>query len=241
MKKTLFTFLLFFGALFFASAQSEKPLEITPLTGDFYVYTTYNTFNGVAFPSNSMYVVTSEGVVLIDTPWDKTQLQPLLDSIKNRHGKEVVLSVSTHYHDDRTAGVETLKKKGVRTYATEQTLELCKKEGNDLPEFTFSKDTVFTVGNHQFETYYAGEGHTPDNIVIWFGKEKILYGGCLIKSTESTGLGNTADANLQEWAHSIKNVIKKYPKRKYIIPGHQGWDNKSGLEHTLQLLEKNGY
>jgi hypothetical protein len=39
-----------------------------------------------------MYLVTNQGVVLFDTPWDSTQFQQLLDSIKIKHGKDVVMS-----------------------------------------------------------------------------------------------------------------------------------------------------
>lgn len=96
---------------------------------------------------------------------------------------------------------------------------------------------MFEVGNYNFETYYAGEGHTKDNIVVWFGRNEILYGGCLIKSTESNNLGNIADANLQEWQPTNKKVIRKYPRPKFVIPGHYGWSSNKELQHTLKLLE----
>src|SRR4051812_7924454 len=104
------------------SAQLPNPgLVISHLTGDFYVYTTYGLFKGSPVPSNSMYLVTAKGVVLFDTPWDSTQFEPLLDSIKIRHGKEVVMCISTHFHEDRTAGLEFYRKKGIRTYTSKQT------------------------------------------------------------------------------------------------------------------------
>ncbi|HXB45547.1 MAG TPA: hypothetical protein VNV85_15885, partial [Puia sp.] len=89
-----------------------------------------------------------------------------------------------------------------------------------------------------FQTYYPGEGHTPDNIVIWFDKEKILYGGCLIKSTEADNIGNLEDANVKEYATTIENVQKKFKFPKYIIPGHQDWTSTRSLEHTLKLARQ---
>ncbi|MCK6694198.1 MAG: subclass B1 metallo-beta-lactamase, partial [Thermoanaerobaculia bacterium] len=59
----------------FAQTQNAK-LKITPLTGDFYIYTTYNTYEESQVPANGMYLVTNNGVVLFDTPWDTTQFQP---------------------------------------------------------------------------------------------------------------------------------------------------------------------
>jgi glyoxylase-like metal-dependent hydrolase (beta-lactamase superfamily II) len=216
---------------------SQPKLTITHLTGDFYVYTTYNLYGKEYVPSNSMYLVTNKGVVMFDTPWDTTQCQPLLDSIQQRHHQQVVLSISTHFHEDRTGGLAFLQSKGVKTWSSFQTLELCKQRGEKQAAFYFTKDTTFNIGNHHFQTYYPGAGHAPDNILIWFGKEKVLYGGCFIKSTEATSLGNLSDANLQEWPLSIHKVINKFPVPKYVIPGHEGWSNNRSLQHTLQLLK----
>jgi metallo-beta-lactamase class B len=219
-------------------AQDEK-LTITPLTKNYYIYTTYKLVNGQPFPSNSMYVVTDSGVVMIDTPWEAEQTQPLLDSIEARHHRPVVLCVVTHSHDDRTAGLDILRERGVRTFSTAQTLHLCRESSEKLPMFAFTRDTTFTVGGVAFQTYYPGEGHTKDNIVIWFPKAKVLYGGCFVKSVESGGLGNVADANVAAWPKSMRNVMKKFRKPRFVIPGHQWWGDTGALRHTLELLKEN--
>jgi glyoxylase-like metal-dependent hydrolase (beta-lactamase superfamily II) len=99
----------------------------------------------------------------------------------------------------------------------------------DLDGYLFPSNSMYLV---------TGEGHSRDNIVIWFPDLKILFGGCLVKSVESQGLGNTADANLREWGPSVRRVMKKYPKAKYVIPGHFGWKSRNGLKHTLKLLKR---
>lgn len=218
--------------------QTSDALKISPLTGDFYIFTTYQTYKDAKVPANGMYVVTDEGVVLIDTPWDKTQLQPLLNYIKEKHNKDVVMTVSTHFHEDRTNGIEFLKTKGVKTYTTKKTDELSQKKGYERAEFLLEKDTEFKIGQYKFQTYYPGEGHAPDNIVVWFPNERILYGGCFIKSTEADDIGNLSDANIDEWSNSIKNVQKKFKNPKFVIPGHDGWSSTKSLKHTLKLIKE---
>ncbi len=225
----------------FVTSSGQSPnqkLVISHLTGDFYVYTTYGSYKNEPVPSNSMYMVTSEGIVLFDTPWDSTQFQPLLDSIKIKHNKNVVLCISTHFHEDRTAGLEYYRRLGIKTYTTEQTDELSKIRNEKRAEFLIYKDSIFTVGQHIFQTYYGGQGHSPDNIVIWFDKEKILYGGCLVKSTEAEDLGNLSDANVKEWATTIENIQHKFINPSYIIPGHLDWHKKESLAHTLLLIQQ---
>jgi metallo-beta-lactamase class B len=240
IKKTSLCLLTCIFTYCLGAQTKNNKLDISHLHGNFYIYTTYKTLEGGAlFPSNSMYLVTDSGVALFDTPWDSTQFQALLDSIEKRHHKKVVLCISTHYHDDRTAGLEFFRQKGIRTYTSYQTYQLCLLHHEKQPAHYFVSDTTFTLGGHHFSTFYPGEGHTPDNIVVWFNNEKILYGGCLVKSTDNSGLGNIADANLIAWPVSIKRLTKQFPKPAYVIPGHFSWTNNKSLKHTLRLLKKN--
>jgi glyoxylase-like metal-dependent hydrolase (beta-lactamase superfamily II) len=236
--KSIIPFVLAFVASLALHAQEQR-LTITPLAKNFYIYTTYRPVNGQPFPSNSMYVVTDSGVVMIDTPWDVDQTVPLLDSIEARHHMPVVLCIVTHYHDDRTGGLDILRERGIRTYSTVRTLELCRAKSEKEAEFQFSRDTTFRVGSLTFTTFYPGEGHTRDNIVIWFPKERVLYGGCLVKSMEATGLGNVVDANVEQWPVTIRKVMKRFRNPRFIIPGHRSWRGRSALKHTLQLLKEN--
>lgn len=216
----------------------EAKLKISQLTGDFYIYTTYNTYEGNQIPANGMYFITSHGVVLFDTPWDTTQFQPLLDSIKLKHNKSVTVCIATHWHSDRTEGLEYYKQKGIKTYTTLLTDELSKKNNKKRAEFLMTKDTVFNIGQYSFEVYYPGGGHTEDNIIAWFGKEKILYGGCLIKGAEAENLGYLGDANVAEYKTTLKKVMKKCPHPKFIIVSHHDWTNINSLNHSIKLAKK---
>ena len=233
-----FLFLVFSFTLVASAQKKQQKLLITNLTGNFYIYTTYgDPGNGSLFPSNGMYLVTNKGVVLFDTPWDTTQFQPLLDSIKQKHNASVVMSISTHFHADRTAGIDYYKQKGIKTYTTKLTDELSKRKGEPRAEYLIFKDTTFHIGQFSFTTFYPGKGHSPDNIVIWFEKEKVLYGGCFIKSIETSNIGNLSDASVDEWIISLQKVMAKCKNPDFVIPGHQDWTNKTAVAHTLQIVK----
>jgi len=217
---------------------SADNLKISHLTGDFYIFTTYNYYKGERIPANGMYLLTNKGAVMFDSPWDTTQFQPLLDSIRIKHNKDVVMCIATHFHADRTGGLEYYKKLGIKTYTTRQTDELSKIRGMKRAEFLIDNDTTFTAGQYSFQTYYPGKGHAPDNIVIWFEKEKVLYGGCLVKSVVDDDLGNLSDASITDYSTTIENVQAKCTQPKYIIPGHNDWTNTKSLKHTLKMARK---
>lgn len=237
MRTTIITlFALLCSATIFAQT-TDKPLTIDHLTGDFYIYKTYGSYKGSPVPANGMYVVTKDGVILFDSPWDTTQFQPLLDSIYAKHHQQVVMCLATHFHADRTGGLEYYREKGIPTYTTRKTDSLSKLNGDKRAEYLIDKDTTFTVGQYTFQTYYPGPGHTYDNIVVWFDKQKILYGGCLVKSAEDDNLGYTAEGSIKDYANTIRNVQKKFKNPRYIITGHDDWKDTHSLQHTLEMAE----
>ncbi|MBK8342807.1 MAG: BlaB/IND/MUS family subclass B1 metallo-beta-lactamase [Bacteroidetes bacterium] len=236
--KKMKSFFLLFIVFLSCKLNAQSNLHITPLTTNFYIFTTYQVVGGDLIPSNSMYLVTNEGVVLFDTPWDSTQTQPLLDTIMARHNKKVIMSISTHYHDDRTEGLSYLASKGVKTYSSKKTYILGKANNEDTAQHYFYNDTTFVVGNYTFQTYYPGEGHTADNIVVWFPLQKVLYGGCFVKSTESPSIGYVGNANLATWKKSVKNVEHRFKHPAYIIPGHYSWESTKSLRYTKKLIRK---
>lgn len=236
--RAIILIIAFVFSLISVFGQEEKSkLNISHVTGDFYIYTTYNTYEDGKVPANGMYLVTTNGVVMFDTPWDTTQFQPLLDSIKLRHNKTVVLCMATHWHSDKTAGLEYYRQQGIKTYTTFFTDELSKKNNKKRAEFLMARDTVFNVGQYSFETFYPGEGHTADNIIIWFKKEKILYGGCLIKGVADDDLGYLGDANVSTYETTLKKVQKKCRKPRFIIIAHSDWKNINSLKHSIKMAK----
>ena len=231
-------FLVVFSLVSLTTICAQPTLEIKELQKNFYVYTAFNTYQDKKFPANGLYVVTSAGVIIIDTPWDTTQFSVLLDTIASRHGLGAIMCISTHFHEDRTGGLNYFNNAGLATYSTRATDAISTEKGFPRANNLINRDTVFRVGDIQMEVFYPGPGHTLDNIVVWFPGERILYGGCLIKSTDDSTLGNTKDGNLQEYAASVMRVKKKFPRPAWVIPGHQSWGNNRSVEHTLKMAKK---
>ena len=70
MRK-LASIILFLVAVSNSFGQSKNsPLQISHLTGDFYVYRTFNDYKGNKISANALYLVTDKGVVLFEGPWD---------------------------------------------------------------------------------------------------------------------------------------------------------------------------
>lgn len=234
-KLLIFIFLIHFSVF---SQEKWNTLKIEEIAQNHFVFTTYQEIDNVPFPSNGMFVIGQDIVLIIDSPWNESQFQNLLDSIQVRAPKKQIMSISTHFHDDRTMALDFFKSKGVKTYSSAKTKELCQLRNEKQAAYTFSNDTVFSFLGLKFETFYPGKGHTEDNILVYFPESKILFGGCFVKSIENKSLGFIGDADIKEWKKSVKKVIRKYKDANIVVPGHFKWSDTQALTHTLNIIQK---
>jgi metallo-beta-lactamase class B len=74
--------------------------------------------------------------------------------------------------------------------------------------------------------------------VVWFSKEKVLYGGCLIKGATDENLGNLSDANINTYEATLKNVQQKFRKPRHIIIAHNDWTNLNSLKNSIEMARE---
>ncbi len=234
MKK-LFSLIALIGSFAFGQI---KPIQIDPINNNLFVYQTFNSCNGVEYNANGMYLVTNKGIVLFDVPWQKSQYQELNDMLQEKYNLPVIAVFATHSHDDRAGDLSFYNELNIPTYATSLTNSKLKKEGKATSKFEIELGKTYKFGNEKFVFEYFGEGHTSDNVVVWFPKYKVLNGGCLIKGADAVNLGYTGEANVVEWPKTVHKLVAKHPTIKQVIPGHDNWKATGHIENTFKLLEK---
>lgn len=238
-KDTLMKINLLIVLLLLSFSVDAQKLDIVPINKKLYVYTTYHEYQGELVSANSMYLVTTKGVILFDTPWDQSQNQPLLDAIEKKHHQKVIRVYATHSHGDRAGGFGFFNAKGIPTYASKQTNDILKAEKKPMASNIIETGKTVQIGDGLFQVDYFGAGHTKDNVVVWFPQYKVLDGGCLVKSVETEGLGYIDEADLKAWPKTIIAIKNKYKKINQVIAGHDDWKAHGALEKTLELLKKN--
>ncbi len=239
MNKKIIT--IFICLFFVTQALAQSPqidIQVKSLMKDFYVHISYQMLGGSPFPSNGLIAKTSQGVLLVDTGWGEDATRQLYKWVRKNLKEKVKVCIVTHSHGDRASGTGFLQKKGVKVISTALTAEKSAVQGFAQPDGILANDTTFTFKGLKVQTYFPGEGHTNDNIVVYFPEQQVLFGGCFVKSTEATNLGNVADANIPAWESSMENVMRKFPNVKFVIPGHQNWDDGASLKHTIELIKK---
>ena len=216
-------------------ANDELPeLKIHKLTEDVYIHTSYKVVEGFGLvDSNGLIVVLDKGAWIIDTPWSAADTERLLQWIEKR-GLVAKGSVSTHFHEDRTAGIEYLNSRAIPTHASKLTNALLKEAARPQAANAFDNATSWLVKD-QIEIFYPGPGHTQDNVVVWLPTQKTLFGGCFVRAKEAHGLGNVSDAFVSEWPKSAAKLASRYKKAKLVVPGHGHVGDASLVDHTQSL------
>ena len=215
----------------------SEHLKIERITKNTYRHITYLSTDDFGLVAcNGMIVIDNEEALIFDSPANDRDSKELIEWTESYLKAKVIGVVATHYHEDCLGGLREFHRKNIPSYASLKTIELAKAEDLPLPQVGFEKDFELTVGRKKVTTDFLGAGHTRDNIVVYFPSEKVLFGGCLIKSIGASK-GNLADANVKEWPYTVEAVSTKYKEARFIIPGHGKPGGRELLDYTVNLFK----
>jgi metallo-beta-lactamase class B len=242
--KILTALLMLFQLAGYAQSATNKikvsnDIELIQFSPKAYLHVSISEMKGFGkVSSNGLILVDNGKAFLFDTPATNEQTRTLLAFIADSLHAKVSGFVPNHWHDDCMGGLDFLNQQGVKSYAHEKTIAIAQKEGLPLPKQGFKDSLSLKLNNTKISCYYLGSGHSSDNIVVWIPSEKILFAGCMVKDMQSITLGNTSEANVEEWLKTIQKVINKIPTAEIVIPGHGQVGGKELLMRTKKLLIK---
>jgi metallo-beta-lactamase class B len=249
MKQIYLLLIINIVACFYLSAQKsnqpdiekvervDKNIGITKLTDKAYLIQTSYAVNG-QLDCNHLLVVDTKDIVLVNTPVNDSLTKILLSYIEKKFKRKVSKVIVSHFHDDSSGGLHEISRCGINSFGLNKTQNLLRSQKRFI-DFAFINFLTLSLQTTQLDLFYPGAGHTIDNIVLWLPDEKILFGGCLIKSSEAKDKGNIKDADLRAWPIAVGLIKDRYKDAKIVIPGHGDIGDSSLFDHTIQILEMN--
>jgi len=244
IKRTFFLLILGITCLNSLNAQTSgtininADIQIIHIRDSIYVHVTWDSMENFGrFSSNGMIIIKNGQAVMIDTPMNNDKTEKIANFLKDSLNVEIVKLIIGHFHADCLGGLGYIQSNGIESIANSRTIDLCKKNDLLIPSTSFSDSLIIDFNGEKLICRYFGAGHSPDNITVWIPSNKILFGGCLIKSANSRSLGNLSDAVVGDWDSTIKNILNNYPEIQTIIPGHGDVGGIELLSHTIQLVE----
>ena len=211
----------------------EYPLQPQPVATDTYVIEgkteDFSKQNG-GFIVNTGFIVTTAGVVVIDTGVSRRFGEQQRAVIEKLTGKKVVRVYITHHHPDHFLGNQTYT--DVPIYALPATRDGIKAEGETFngnmyrmvgdwmrdtrvtPPTQDAKAGKETVGGHELEVI-ALQGHTAGDLVLFDHTTGVLFSGDLVFNNRAA---TAPHATLAMWLTTLDS-LQALPF-KTLVPGH---------------------
>ncbi len=188
------------------------------------------------FNSNAGFVVTDEGVVVIDALGSPALGEALLGAIRRVTSRPVKRVIVTHYHADHFYGLPAFKKAGADVWAHVGAREYFEngdaqrrrqQRARDLFPWVTDEtplvqadrwlegDAQFTLGGKRFEIQHFGPAHSPEDLVIVVPDEGVVFSGDILFTGRIPYVG---EADSKAWLARIERLIALKPR--LMVTGH---------------------
>ena len=209
------------------------------------------------FISNASFIVGKTGVVVVDALGSPALAKGLIQAIAKITSLKVTHVIVTHYHADHVYGLQEFKKIGAkiiahpaakmylhsdtakhRLAASRAELSPWIDENTQLVEADawIDKDVSLNLSGVDLLIKNVGPAHTPEDLIVFFEGEKILFAGDLVFRGRIPFIGPTADT--EPWIASLKTMQDL--NASAVVPGH-GAAFKSAKEDIAQLKDYLSY
>ncbi|HHL39041.1 MAG TPA: MBL fold metallo-hydrolase [Deltaproteobacteria bacterium] len=184
--------------------------------------------------TNSAFIVTGEGVVVVDTQGPRELALLLGEEIARTTDEPVIYVINTHYHGDHTFGNqyfvqareiiahtdtrrllierdEAHRRRFVRFFGAESL------EGFELtlPTMTMDSELVLRPGGREIVVRAAPGAHTDGDIYVYLPEEKVVIAGDLLYSRRLPWLG---DGHTGRWLEVLEEL--EALDADVYLPGH---------------------
>ena len=171
-------------------AASAPPVAVKQVASDLYFFFDYAG-------SNSVFLVTSDGVLVIDTRQHPRAGEELIAAIRKVTDKPIRWVINSHFHGDHTFGNAAFKAAGATFVAQEETRRLMQKvqakemarrqdyfKGHNydpnevkliLPDVTFSREMTIWLGGREVRLMYLGPGQQEGDTFVYFPHARALF------------------------------------------------------------------
>jgi glyoxylase-like metal-dependent hydrolase (beta-lactamase superfamily II) len=192
---------------------------------------------GVEGRPNAGFLVTGEGVVVIDALASPRQGDQLLRTIREITDQPVKWLILTHHHPDHHFGAVVLRKAGARVMAHPDRRVLAAEGGEDALiadwvrvvgldamrgfEFADTPDRAVTtadtlrLGEKTIVVTHPGAGHSAGDLLVWLPKERVLFAGDVLVED---GVSMVVDGNADELLRVLDRVESM--NAASVVPGH---------------------
>ncbi len=215
----------------------SKPIEIIPGVYSAIGATAPPTYENSGHNNNLSFIVTGEGVVVVNASDNALLAQALHREIQQVTDEPVRYVILENGQGHAMLGTDYWQRQGAIVIAHEDAaheieergegiLERMQRRNRDkamgtvlsLPDETFSDERVIELGDWRIEALNLGPAHSPGDIVVWLPEKSLVISGDM--AFHERLLPVFEDTDTAGWVESWPEF--EALEAKIVVPGHGG-------------------
>ncbi len=237
-----------------ASLLYSKPVEVIPNVWSAIGQTGPSTYENAGHNNNLSFIVTQEGVVVVNGGGSYLLAQALHQEIKSITDQPVRLVINENGQGHAMLGNAYWGEQGVKILAHEDAASNFEERGHNilesarsrlkdraagtevrLPDETFSDRRVLQMGDVTIEVLMLGPAHSPGDTQVWLPQQKLVIAGDI--AFHERMLPIFEDTDTAGWVETWENAFEQL-NALYVIPGHGHPTNMDQVRrYTLFYLQ----
>ena len=219
-----------------ASLLYSKPVEVIPHVWSAIGQTAPSTYENAGHNNNLSFIVTGDGVIVINGGGAYLLAKALHDEIKKITDQPVKLVIDENGQGHAMLGNSYWAEQGVPILAHKDAAEEFKERGNDilnsakgrlkdradktdvkLPDETFEDKKTIEMGAFKVDVLRLGPAHSPGDTQVWLPEQKLVIAGDMAFHERIPPVFEETDT--AGWLETWENEFEKLGAL-YVIPGH---------------------
>jgi cyclase len=243
----LFCALGLFGVVTAAGPATAQEAAVKQVASDLYFFFDYDG-------SNAVFLVTDEGVLLIDTRTHPHDAQDLLARIRKVTDKPVKWVINSHFHGDHNFGNAVFKAAGATFVAQQETarimqkimpkemarrIEGFQKRGLDPNEVklipadvTFDNAMTIRLGGREAQLMYFGPGQQAGDTFVLFPHARTLFTPGAFGKRSMPNMAFTT--SVENWIKLLDQVAGMDVDK--ILPAHGDVAERADVKELAAML-----
>lgn len=218
------------------SRDSAPPFVARRIAGGVYLVAG-DTGRGSEGRPNAGFIVTREGVVVVDALASPRQGEALLRTIRAVTTQPVRWLVLTHHHPDHHFGAIVFRRAGAKVIAHPDTRVLASEGGPDalvadwrrvvgadamrgfefadVPDRPVTTTDTLRLGGRMIVITHPAAGHSAGDLLVWLPKERVLFAGDVLIED---GVTMIVDGSARALLRSLATIDSL--GARVAVPGH---------------------
>ncbi len=199
--------------------------------------------------SNAGFVVTTEGVIVVDALGTPVLGQEFIEAIRRVTFQPIRRVIVSHYHADHVYGLQAFKALGAEIWAhraarayldSDAARQRLAERRQSLAPWVDGQTRLvpadrwldgeerFRLGGLTFRVFPLGPAHTPEDLALAVEEDGVLFVGDVMFVGRLPFVG---DADTSAWISAIDRVVRTRPK--IVIGGHGAASRSAAADLSL--------